>query len=1164
MKIKMCHTISAYRLWSFLLFAWGLLLSATASAVTVSASPTSCWGNGDWYYDWSNPNRAMANDGSYATISVDGGSSPYLACTGYNFSIPAGATINGITVNIKRNSNSTSNGGSMDAAVRLIKAGSLAGVDRSTTTIYSTADVTEPHGGSTDLWGASWSYDDINNADFGVAFAAMKPSSKGGAHTISVDWIQVTVDYTLFTCAPPANTPPDLKDKLTCVCDTFGRTSLNPSTIFGGNWTVSNSDGISNPYINQTTGLLRLTEKTTNNAKAATVPGIFPAAGNYISVEFSHYAYNGTGADGIGVTLSDYSVPAAPGAFGGSLGYAQKTGIPGFAGGWVGVALDEYGNYQSATEGRVLGACSTGACRPESVGVRGPGSGTEGYRWIGGTASNIGIDANTSTSPAPGYLYQVIVDARGSASSQINVTVSRDSTTRDGSSYTTLFGPSNVYSEAQYALSQNWIAKLIPDYWKISFTGSTGGSTNIHEIGGLRVCAQTVYPPTGGTASGFSAIDEAYPTSTNSVPAYQYFQSGDIYMKLAGVSFKLWVAALTDTGISTAYSAFSNKYLRVNLVDNSDNACGTDGARTCNNTCTNKAAVETGGSQIVSYASTDKGAKLSPSFTLNSSYKNLIAVIKECTDATCSGYTSTSPACSVDSFSVRPTAIASVTSSDATNAVTSGTPTFKAGSGNFALTATTVGIASVASRYTGNLKVDSKAIQVESPATTAGVVSGSFAAATSGTPSSTASGSFTYSEVGAFRFLGYDPTDASKATLGRGVYDGVAATECQGLNAAQCDVLRAASWTGIDSVSSKADCVPYSYLNAKDSNGKYGCNFGISANTSAFGRFIPHHFGITNASIVTRSDMGGGSGCTPTSTFTYMGEPARVSFTLQAQNASNEVTKNYAGTLAKLSTATAADWLAYGSSNSMGLWMLATGYPVGVGTCKAIFSTTTPYSTSFDCTGVANPTAITRASGARVSISGTPSTPNWLLGQSVFTADVVLERADRADGPYANLSIGIAPRDTDGITLSTFDMDADNNSSNERRSLGVTEMRYGQMRIDNAYGSELLALPVNVTATYWNGTFFTPNAQDSCTSTSSFSLKSGSWKGDPASGTSISSVSAAALNGGAARITLAKPSPRPASRSSVLLQSTLPYLPGTGQETFGVYRNKFIYLREMY
>ena len=169
-------------------------------------------------------------------------------------------------------------------------------------------------------------------------------------------------------CSPPSNIPAGVS--VSCVCDRFGRASLNPSTIFGGNWTVSlgstDATGQLPRIVNQ--GYLRLTENTGNNAKAATVPGIFPAAGNYISVEFHHYAYyGGTGADGIAVTLSDYSVPAVPGGFGGSLGYAQRsdgTQPPGFNGGWVGIALDEYGNYQNPTEGRVLAraasACSIG------------------------------------------------------------------------------------------------------------------------------------------------------------------------------------------------------------------------------------------------------------------------------------------------------------------------------------------------------------------------------------------------------------------------------------------------------------------------------------------------------------------------------------------------------------------------------------------------------------------------------------------------------------------------------------------------------------------------------------------------------------------------------------------------------------------------------------
>ncbi len=189
-----------------------------------------------------------------------------------------------------------------------------------------------------------------------------------------------------YACLPPSNVPAGVT--VGCVCDNFGRATLNPSTIFNSNWLLSTSNGSFGipKIINQ--GRLRLTDASNDNASAATVPGIFPAAGNYISVEFQQYAYNGSGADGIAVTLSDYSVAPTPGAYGGSLGYAQKTGINGFAGGWVGVALDEYGNYENNLEGRAVGAPTppcAGLC-PDSVGIRGSGSGNAAtatnYPWL--------------------------------------------------------------------------------------------------------------------------------------------------------------------------------------------------------------------------------------------------------------------------------------------------------------------------------------------------------------------------------------------------------------------------------------------------------------------------------------------------------------------------------------------------------------------------------------------------------------------------------------------------------------------------------------------------------------------------------------------------------------------------------------------------------------
>ena len=156
------------------------------------------------------------------------------------------------------------------------------------------------------------------------------------------------------------------------------------------------------------------------------------------------------------------------------------------------------------------------------------------------------------------------------------------------------------------------------------------------------------------------------------------------------------------------------------------------------------------------------------------------------------------------------------------------------------------------------------------PATVAGAVSSAlaparFPAAVSGTPSSTATGNFTYSEVGAFRLPGYDP--ATDITSPRGVFDGVAtASECTalGLTPAQCDLLRAAMWTGVDSISAKGDCIQDSYRNTRDTSGsfatnvnygKFGCSFGLTTPTAGIGRFVPDHLTLVSAQTRQRSDI---------------------------------------------------------------------------------------------------------------------------------------------------------------------------------------------------------------------------------------------------------------------------------------------------------------------
>src|SRR5581483_6740832 len=260
---------------------------------------------------------------------------------------------------------------------------------------------------------------------------------------------------------------------LVCFTDDFNRPDGSP----GSDWVVSSSSGgFGNPVIFN--NRLRLTDASGNVATMATLQRLFPGSGNRIEVEFDHFAYGGSGADGIAVTLSDSSITPVPGGYGGSLGYAQRTGINGFAGGWLGVGIDEYGNYSNPTEGRQGGP----GFRVDSVAVRGSGSGTTGYAYHAGTNTlTPQVDNNGAASPP--HRYRIIVDHQNT----VNAFVSVERNT--GAGYVTLVPAYDAKVQPGQA--------TVPIGWLLSYTGSTGGSTNVHEIDNLQVCATQQTPLSG-------------------------------------------------------------------------------------------------------------------------------------------------------------------------------------------------------------------------------------------------------------------------------------------------------------------------------------------------------------------------------------------------------------------------------------------------------------------------------------------------------------------------------------------------------------------------------------------------------------------------------------------------------------------------------------------
>ena len=875
---------------------------------------------------------------------------------------------------------------------------------------------------SSDIVGGSGSVGSYKVGVYNYSWSTLAGSASGTMATLTGQnaFGYYAVGKPLSACVPPSNIPAGVS--VTCVCDNFNRTTLNPSPIFGGNWAVSSSGARSfTPGIDSytssgnTTYYLRLTDANTTEATAVTVPGIYPAAGNYISVEFKHYAYHNSGgsdADGIAVTLSDYSVPAVPGAFGGSLGYAQKSnpgsdcttagGCPGFAGGWLGVALDEYGNYSNPTEGRIQGP----GFSAQSVGARGPGSGQNGYRWIGGSLAVGGVSngSASTSSPQPGSQYQIVVDARNSSGGSIPVYVRRDSTTKDGTHYQDLLNGAsgyNAYTEAAYALSQGWTTSLLPTNWQISFTGSTGASTNIHEIAAIKVCAQNVFAPTAGSyASPFTAIDEAYGLTGSGRQA----QLGHIYTKVAGKPFRLGITAFSDPAsatIDTTYGSPTSQNVTVQLIDDSS---GATSCKASSSACTSCTKPQIGSSQTVTFTGNGtgktNGQAMTNIFTVNSAFSRVIA--RMCSSSSCG--------CSTN-FAIRPDSL--------TLSAASGT--FKAGTDAVALSA-----AASASNYTGSPQINTGAIQANGGLGVVGIFTpAAFPAALA----STASGTFTYSEVGTLTFLGYDP--AVDATSVRGIDDPTWGTAA-------------------------GDCVVGSYSNmlvtdtSSPDYGKYGCNFGITASTT-IGRFIPDHFYLS-ASSITPAVTGGSPN------FTYMtnttpptgSSKLGISYTLQscagAVNPPNycpSVTTNYDSLrgYTVYNPVLGAEDLASGNQ----------GYDLS---SRISLGTATP-------AWSAGQYAVTAPAS---SFSLPTSTPGGPPSAGVATAG----------GAFDMLAIGVRMSDPDA-SIYGLDMNATapgtcSGTGCDAKQIGggTTSVRQGRMALINAYGSELLTLPVKVQAQYYN------------------------------------------------------------------------------------------------
>jgi LPXTG-site transpeptidase (sortase) family protein len=183
----------------------GLVLAAPVTPAYAAASGPNFPGTGTdvagvGTIAWANPGNVTSDNNVNATATTNG-VTHYLQATNYGFAIPAAATITGITVIIGRYGTTGAGNDVRDNVVSLIKGGVVvtgAGSNLAATgTDWPAAEAAATYGGTTNLWGTTWTPANINAANFGVALSVTT-----NGRTANVDYIQVTVTYTL----PPTTT----------------------------------------------------------------------------------------------------------------------------------------------------------------------------------------------------------------------------------------------------------------------------------------------------------------------------------------------------------------------------------------------------------------------------------------------------------------------------------------------------------------------------------------------------------------------------------------------------------------------------------------------------------------------------------------------------------------------------------------------------------------------------------------------------------------------------------------------------------------------------------------------------------------------------------------------------------------------------------------------
>jgi hypothetical protein len=157
--------------------------------------------------------QTMADDATVGTMAWLGPSNSKTSNNSYSFvdffyDVPNPGDPAPIVVEVEKKYNPDTTGYVADNAIRIVKGGTVGSTDKSSVSEWPLTDTYISYGASDNLWGETWTAEDINLSTFGFALSCYATNSNAYSYspTASVDHIRITVYYTESTFVSPLPT----------------------------------------------------------------------------------------------------------------------------------------------------------------------------------------------------------------------------------------------------------------------------------------------------------------------------------------------------------------------------------------------------------------------------------------------------------------------------------------------------------------------------------------------------------------------------------------------------------------------------------------------------------------------------------------------------------------------------------------------------------------------------------------------------------------------------------------------------------------------------------------------------------------------------------------------------------------------------------------------